>query len=77
MFNGNTQIAFIGNSSNFYVNDQGNAVAATRFGQLLGTFWLNEKGICKQHYILEEEINCKTTLSVREAETRQSFSGGQ
>ncbi|XP_071127764.1 uncharacterized protein [Mytilus edulis] len=59
------------------VNDKGNAVVATRFGQLLGTFGTIEMGICKQNLILEEEINCKTTLSVREAATHQSLSGGQ
>ncbi|CAG2228284.1 unnamed protein product [Mytilus edulis] len=59
------------------VNDKGNAVVATRFGQLLGTFGTNEMGICKQNLILEEEINCETTLSVREAATHQSLSGGQ
>ncbi|XP_071140618.1 uncharacterized protein [Mytilus edulis] len=53
------------------VNDKGNAVVATRFGQLLGTFGTNEMGICKQNLILEEEINCETTLSVREAATHQ------
>ncbi|CAC5400997.1 unnamed protein product [Mytilus coruscus] len=58
------------------VNDKGNVVA-TRFGQLLGTFGSNEMGICKQNSILEEEINCETTLSVREAATHQSLSGGQ
>ncbi|XP_071149089.1 SCAN domain-containing protein 3-like [Mytilus edulis] len=56
------------------VNDKGKA---TRFGQLLGTFGTNEMGICKQNLILEEEINCETTLSVREAATHQSLSGGQ
>ncbi|XP_063415454.1 uncharacterized protein LOC134697237 [Mytilus trossulus] len=59
------------------VNDKGNAVVATRFGQLLGTFGTNEMGICKQNLILEEDINCETTLSVREAATDQSLSGGQ
>ncbi|CAG2245818.1 unnamed protein product [Mytilus edulis] len=48
----------------YQVNDKGNAVVATRFGQLLGTFGTNEMGICKQNLILEEEINCETTLSV-------------
>ncbi|CAC5420847.1 unnamed protein product [Mytilus coruscus] len=37
------------------VNDKGNAVVATRFSQLLGTFRSNEFGICKQNLILEEE----------------------
>ncbi|CAC5396431.1 unnamed protein product [Mytilus coruscus] len=59
------------------VNDKGNAVVATRFGQLLGTFGSNEMEICKQNLILEEEINCETILSVCEAATHQSLSGSQ
>ena len=39
----------------------------TRFGQLQGTFGANEMGICKQDLMLQEEINCETTISVREA----------
>ena len=49
----------------------------TRFGQLQGTFVANEMSICKQDLMLQEQINCETTISVREAASNQFFSGGQ
>jgi hypothetical protein len=49
----------------------------TRFGQLQGTFVANEMSICKQDLMLQEQINCETTISVREAASNQSFSGGK
>jgi hypothetical protein len=49
----------------------------TRFGQLQGTFGANEMSICKQDLMLQEEINCETTISVREAASNQSLSGGK
>ena len=49
----------------------------TRFGQLQGTFGANEMSVCKQDLMLQEEINCETTISVRAAASNQSLSGGQ
>jgi hypothetical protein len=34
-------------------------------------------GICKQDLILQEELNCETSISVREAASQQSLSGAQ
>jgi hypothetical protein len=45
----------------------------TRFGQLQGTFGANEMGICKQELMLQGEINCETTTSVREAASKSVF----
>jgi hypothetical protein len=33
--------------------------------------------ICKQDLILQEELNCETSISVRKAASQQSLSGGQ
>ena len=49
----------------------------TRSEQLQGTFVANEMSICKQDLMLQEGINCETTISVREAVSNQSLSGGQ
>ena len=58
----------------FKVNNKGgNAVVGTRFGQLQGTFGANEMNICKQDLMLQEEINCETTISVREAASNQFY----
>jgi len=59
------------------VNDKGNAVIGTRYGRLNGMFGANEMSICKQDLILQEELNCETSISVREAASQQSLSGGQ
>jgi hypothetical protein len=40
-------------------------------------FGANEMSICKQDLILQEELNCETSISVREAASQQSLSGGQ
>ena len=48
----------------------------TRFGQLQCTFGANEMSFYKQDLMFQEEINCKTTISVREAASNQSLSGG-
>ena len=40
-------------------------------------FGANEMSICKQDLILREELNCETSISVREAASQQSLSGGQ
>jgi hypothetical protein len=40
-------------------------------------FGANEVSICKQDLILQEELNCETSISVREAASQQSLSGGQ
>ena len=45
----------------------------TRFGQVQGTFGANEMSICKQDLMLQEEINCETTISVREAASKSVF----
>jgi hypothetical protein len=36
-------------------------------------FGANEMSICKQDLILQEELNCETSISVREAATQQSI----
>ena len=60
------------------MNDKGNAVIGTRYGRLDdGMFGANEMSICKQDLILQEELNCETSISVREAASQQSLSGGQ
>ena len=61
----------------FQVNDKGNAILGTRYGRLNGMFGANEMSICKQDLILQEELNCETSISVREAASQQSLSGGQ
>jgi hypothetical protein len=33
-------------------------------------FGANEMSICKQDLILQEELNCETSISVRDRETR-------
>jgi hypothetical protein len=38
-------------------------------------FGANEMSICKQDLILQEELNCETSISVREAASQQSLSG--
>jgi hypothetical protein len=48
-----------------------------RYGRLNGMFGVNEMSICKQDLILQEELNCETSISVREATSQQSLSGGQ
>jgi hypothetical protein len=53
------------------VNDKGNAVIVTRYGRHNGMFGANED------LILQEELNCETSISVREAASQQSLSGGQ
>jgi hypothetical protein len=40
------------------------------------SFGANEMSICKQDLMFQEEINCETTISVREAASNQSLSGG-
>ena len=40
-------------------------------------FGANEMSICKQDLILQEELNCETSISVCEAASQQSLSGGQ
>ena len=40
-------------------------------------FGANDMSICKQDLILQEELNCETSISVREAASQQSLSGGQ
>ena len=40
-------------------------------------FGTNEMSICKQDLILQEELNCETSISVREAATQRSLSRGQ
>jgi hypothetical protein len=40
-------------------------------------FGTNEMSICKQDLILQEELNYETSISVREAASQQSLSGGQ
>jgi hypothetical protein len=59
------------------VNGKGNAVIGTRYGRLNGMFGANEMSICKQDLILQEELNYETSISVREAASQQSLSGGQ
>jgi hypothetical protein len=59
------------------VNDKGNAVIGTRYGRLTGMFGANEISICKQDLILQQELNCETSISFREAASQQSLSGGQ
>ena len=59
------------------MNDKGNAVIGTRHGRLNDMFGANEMSICKQDLILQEELNCETSISVREAASQQSLSGGQ
>jgi heterodisulfide reductase subunit A-like polyferredoxin len=59
------------------VNDKGNAVIGTRYGRFNGMFGANEMSICKQDLILQEELNCETSISVHEAASQQSLSGGQ
>jgi hypothetical protein len=49
----------------------------TRSEQLQGTFVANEMSVCKQDLMLQEGINCETTISVREAASNQSLSGGK
>ena len=49
----------------FQVNDKGNAVIGMRYGRLNGMFGANEMSICKQDLILQEELNCETSISVR------------
>ena len=46
-------------------------------GRLNGMFGANEMSICKQDLILQEELNCETSISVCEAASQQSLSGGQ
>ena len=41
------------------------------------SFGANEMSICKQGLMFQEEINCETTISVREAASNQSLSGGR
>jgi hypothetical protein len=60
-----------------FSDDKGNAVIGTRYGRLTGMFGANETSICKQDLILQEELNCETSISVREAASQQSLSGGQ
>ena len=64
-------------SSFLQVNDKGNAVIGTRYGRHGGMFGANEMSICKQDLILQEERNCETSISVREAASQQSLSGGR
>jgi hypothetical protein len=40
-------------------------------------FGANAMSICKQDLILQEERNCETSISIREAASQQSLSGGQ
>jgi hypothetical protein len=54
---------------------KGNAVIGTRYGRFNGMFGANEMSICKQDLILQEELNCETSISVREAASQQSLSG--
>lgn len=49
---------------------------STKFGQLLGIFGSIEMAICRQNFILEEDTNCDTCLSVRETASHQTWSGG-
>jgi hypothetical protein len=37
-------------------------------------FVANEMSICKQDLILQEELNCETSIRVREAASQQSLS---
>ena len=59
------------------VNDKGNAVIGTQHGRLNDMFGANEMSICKQDSILQEERNWETSISIREAASQQSLSGGQ
>jgi hypothetical protein len=52
------------------VNDKGNAVIGTRYGRLNGMLGANEMSICKKALILQEELNCETSISFREATCR-------
>jgi hypothetical protein len=46
-------------------------------GRLNGMLGANEVSICKQDLILQEELNCETSIIVRETASQQSLSGGQ
>jgi hypothetical protein len=48
-----------------------------RHGRLNDMFGANEMSFCKQDLILQEERNCETSISIREAASQQSLSGGQ
>ena len=59
------------------MNDKGNADIVTRYERLNGMFGTKEMSSCKQDLILQDELNCETSISIREAASQQSLSGGQ